>query len=187
MALTPEEEKGLLKTFHAQGMTNKQVQAVLNKYADVVKTGISLQQQQELNRSNEIIDSVHKEFEQAWGGEFSANQKAVYRGFMHLADDQDRADIAKIGADPKITYRILTKVLAKVGAGLDEDTQIVLADGATVDSTLEELRKSPAYLDANHADHKKTVDKVTALYGRRYPGKGAHVSAVVAPAAPAAK
>lgn len=183
--LTPDEEKGLLKTFHASGMTNKQVQTVLNKYADVIKTGITMQQEQEAGRVNEVLNTVVSEFKQSWGNEFDSNLSAVKRGFAHLADEADIADMPKIGADPKVTYRLYMKMLAKVGAGITEDTGIVLAEGATIQSTREELMKSPAYLDGNHPDHKATVAKVTALYNKQYPGKGAHISAITP--TPAAK
>jgi hypothetical protein len=91
---------------------------------------------------------------------------------MHLADDTDKAEMAKIGFDPKITYRLFTKFLAKVGAGITEDTQIVNADSAGgLNETLAELRNSKAYTDENDPQHKATVAKVTVLYQRMYPNK----------------
>lgn len=168
--ISPEGEKAFLKSMHSAGLTNKQVQAVVNKYGEVIKAGQELMKQQETGRAQETLKGVADELAQVWGANNDANIKAASRGFNHLADEADRKDIAKIGVDARVTYRILMKVLAKVGAGITEDTQIN-ADSAGIDASLEELKNSKAYTDENDPQHKATVAKVTALYQRRYPKK----------------
>jgi len=165
--ISPDGEKALLKSLHASGMTNKQVQTVINKYGEVIKAGLELQRTQ----SVEQVQMVNTELATSWGSEFEAHKTAAIRGFNHLADTVDKADLLKIGTDAKVTYRILMKVLAKVGAGIAEDTQVLHADGATLDTSIETLRASEAYLSETHKDHKTTVDKVTALYQKKYPQK----------------
>ena len=169
--LDPEGEKALLKSLHAAGMTNKQVQAVINKYGEVIKAGLDIQKTQKTARINETLDGVAAELKTLWGENYGPNVQAAVRGFNHLADEADKAEMNKIGADGKVTYRMFMKFLAKVGAGITEDTQVLPGDGAAVDSTLEQLKKSDAYLQADHADHKTTVAKVTALYEKKYPKK----------------
>ncbi len=169
--ISPEGEKALLKSLHSAGMTNKQVQTVINKYGEVVKAGLELQKTQETQRAAATLKDVAEELTTAWGENFETNKKAAVRGFNHLADEADRADLAKIGADSKVTYRIFMKFLAKVGAGITEDTQIKNADGASLDNDLEALKSSKAYLDANDPQHTATVEKVTALYAKKYPKK----------------
>ena len=44
--ISPEGEKAFLKSMHSAGLTNKQVQAVVNKYAEAVKQGQAIQQTQ---------------------------------------------------------------------------------------------------------------------------------------------
>lgn len=169
--INPEGEKALLKSLHASGMTNKQVQTVINKYGEVIKQGIDIQKQQDTERVTATLRDVATELKTAWGENNDANVQAAVRGFNHLADETDKADISNIGIDAKATYRILMKVLAKVGAGVTEDRQVLNAEGAGLDGTLDTLRKSEAYTNVNHADHKSTVAKVTALYQKKYQKK----------------
>jgi hypothetical protein len=168
--ISPEGEKAFLKSMHSAGLTNKQVQAVVNKYGEVIKQGFEIQKTQDIERVAATLKDVATELKTAWGANNDANVQAAIRGFNHLADEVDKADLAKIGADAKVTYRILMKVLAKVGAGIAEDTQVLNAGGVG-DADIEALRKSEAYLNADHKDHKATVEKVTALYQRKYPKK----------------
>lgn len=168
--LTPEGEKAFLKSMHSAGLTNKQVQAVLNKYGEVIKAGMDLQQKQASDSAAKTLTAVAEELKQAWGPNNDANVRAAQRGFNHLADEADRKDIARIGVDAGATYRILMKVLARVGQGIQEDTQIVNADSAG-DADIEALKRSEAYTNANHKDHAAAVAKVTAWYQRKYPKK----------------
>jgi hypothetical protein len=168
----PEGEKTFLKKMHGSGMTNKQVQAVVNEYGALIKQGLETQKKQATEQTAATLKDVATELSTTWGANFTKNQSAAIRGFNHLADATDKADQGKIGVDAKATYRILMKVLAKVGAGITEDTQIVNADGAGgLNETLMELRSSKAYTDENDPQHKATVAKVTVLYQRMYPNK----------------
>ena len=170
--INPEGEKALLKSLHSAGMTNKQVQTVINKYGEVIKQGQDILKQQDAERVTATLTGVADELKTAWGANNDANIRASQRGFAHLADEADKKDIAKIGVDAKATYRILMKVLAKVGAGITEDTQIVNAEGAGgLNETLDALMSSKAYTDENDPQHKATVAKVTALYQKKYPNK----------------
>jgi hypothetical protein len=168
--INPEGEKALLKKFHGSGMTNKQVQAVINEYGGIIKQGLDIQKTQESERVSQTLSGVATELKTGWGADFDVNVKAAVRGFNHLADDADKADLAKIGIDAAATYRILMKMAAKVGAGITEDTQVLNADGVP-GSDLETLRKSEAYLKEDHPDHAATVARVTMMYQRKYPEK----------------
>ena len=170
--IDPEGEKAFLKRMHGSGLTNKQVQAVLNEYGSVIKQGIEIQKSQQTAQANTVLTEVETELKTAWGESNGLNIKAAVRGFNHLADEADKKDLQKIGIDPKVTYRILMKVLAKVGAGVTEDTPIT-GDGAGsgLQAELDALKKSDAYLKEDHVDHKATVAKVTSIYQRLYPEK----------------
>ena len=169
--ISPDGEKALLKSLHAAGMTNKQVQTVINKYAEAVKAGLEIQGQQATQKAGEVAATVEAELKTAWGADHDANVAAAQRGFNHLADDADRADIKKIGVDQGATYRILMKVLAKVGAGISEDVQVNLGESAVLNADLSVLMKSEAYLKADHPEHEATVAKVTALYNKLNPSR----------------
>lgn len=169
--ISQEGEKAFLKSMHSAGLTNKQVQAVVNKLGETVKAGLELQKTQETKRAQETLTTVATELKTAWGANNDANIKSASRGFNHLADDADKKDISKIGVDLGATYRILMKVLAKVGAGIAEDTPPSQAELANMNQTLEELRTSKAYLDASDPQHTATVAKVTALYQKLHAKK----------------
>lgn len=169
--ISPDGEKAFLKSMHSAGLTNKQVQAVLNKYGETLKTGFELQKQQEAGRTKATLDAVASDLRTHWGQKNDDNVKAAIRGFNHLADETDKADLGKIGVDLGATYRILMKVLARVGAGVAEDKLPTQAEMTGINQTLEELRTSKAYLDAADPAHKATVAKVEALYQRKYPKK----------------
>jgi len=168
VALTPEGEKALLKTFHGSGMTNKQVQTVINKYAEVITQGQEIQKTQEITRVNTTLKSVETELKTEWGADYNSQGKAIVRGFNHLADESDKAVMDNIGKDSKLTYKLLMKVLAKVGVGITEDTQVLNPDGVPGDGTREALMKTEAYTNAEHPEHNATVAKVTALYQNQY-------------------
>lgn len=168
--ISPEGEKAFLKSMHSAGLTNKQVQAVVNKYGEALKQGLEIQKQQQATQTGATLKTVADELAQAWGANNDANVKAAQRGFNHLADAADRADISKIGVDAGATYRILMKVLAKVGQGITEDVQPTGGELAA-DADIEQLRRSEAYLNANHKDHAAVHAKVTAWYQRKFPKK----------------
>lgn len=168
--ITPEGEKSLLKSLHSVGMTNKQVQTVINKYGEIIKVGQEILKQQEQEGIKAVLNDVETELRTSWGETADTNVKAAQRGFAYLADDTDKADMAKLGKDAKVTYRTLMKVLAKVGAGITEDRQITNSEGVAIDADLATLQKSEAYLKADHPDHATVKAKVTALYQKKYPG-----------------
>ena len=170
ITINPEGEKALLKSLHAAGMTNKQVQTVITKYGEVIKQGIDIQKAQEAGRASETLNGVATELKASWGENFGTNQAAAIRGFNHLADETDKADLAKIGIDGKATYRILMKVLAKVGAGITED-RLPAGGDSVVDTTLDEIKASKAYLDASDPGHNAAVQKAAALYQKKFPKK----------------
>lgn len=163
MRPTPESEKSFLKHFHGLGLNNKQAQGIMNKYTELVLSGVELQ--------NKTVPEVEAELQKNWGEGFDGNIKGAQLAINALlADDEDKGNIGKIGFDGRVTYRILMKVLAKVGADLKEDNPPA-GEGAGEES-IEMLQKSEAYWNQQHPEHAATVRKVQAFYKKKYPEKG---------------
>lgn len=156
--LTPEGEKTFLKSMHAAGMSNSQVQKVVDFYGALLDAGAQLQQ---TNAQAGVIE-VETVLKDALPD--------AKRGFNALASEEVKANAARLGYDAKLTYRAYMELLAKVGEGLKEDPGINGGEGVD-ETTLEELKKSEAYLKKDHPDHKATVEKVTRAYERKYAAK----------------
>ncbi|TAL22518.1 MAG: hypothetical protein EPN94_11020 [Nitrospirae bacterium] len=162
MRPTPESEKSFLKYFHGHGLNNKQAQAMMDKYAELLLSGVEIQ--------NRTVPEVEGELQKAWGDKFEGNVGAARVAINTLLEDEDKGDIGKIGFDLKTTYRMLMKVLAKVGADLQEDNPP--AGDAAGAEAIDTLQKSEAYWNPKHAEHAATVRKVQEFYKKKYPEKG---------------
>lgn len=158
MRPTPESEKSFLKHFHGLGLNNKQAQGIMNKYTELVLSGVELQ--------NKTVPEVEGELKKVWGEGFDSNIQGAQLAINALLEDEDKGNIGKIGFDARVTYRILMKVLAKVGADLREDNPP--AGEGTENEDIEKLMRSEAYLKADHAEHDIAVKKVNAYYERKY-------------------
>jgi len=161
-----EKEKGFLKMMHGLGMTNKQAQGVIDKYAGMLTEGLQLQGKNVDADYNGVLTDVQKE----WGEQAPEKKAAVNAAFRALADDRMKADADKIGKDLKATHRALLSVLAKVGADYQEDNPPV---GETTGSgeAIEELQKSKAYWDPTDPQHETVNRKVKEYYSRKYAEK----------------
>lgn len=158
MRPTPESEKSFLKHFHGLGINNKQAQGIMDKYAELVSSGVEIQ--------SRVVPEVEGELQKAWGDKFDSNVAQARLAINTLLEGEDKGEIGKIGFDQKTTYRMLMKVLAKVGADLKEDNPP--ASGGAGDEDIEKLMRSDAYLKADHAEHDIAVKKVNAYYEKKY-------------------
>lgn len=155
---TPESEKSLLKHFYGLGLTNKQAQGIMSKYASILNAGMELQ--------GKVVPEVAAEFKALHGDNLPAVMQHVTTAFNALADDEDKANLGKLGKDLKATYKTLTKILAKVGADLQED--VPPGGGPTGgDADIDVLMKSEAYWNMKHAEHAVTVAKVKAYFDKK--------------------
>lgn len=148
----PAAMKPILGKMHELGMTNKQVQGVLNIFGETMGSGLAQEK-----ASMEAGLAALKEF---WGEKTQQNLAAANRAVELLADDEEK----KALSDPKIANNpFLLRFLEKVNRELGEDR--LPGDMGTVDSEeLAALRKHPAYWDEKHPEHKAIVDKVSAMY-----------------------
>ena len=128
----------VLQSFHAEGMTNKQVEAVVKAY--------------------EQHQSVQMEaLQEEWGNDFGANVNLAKQAIEALGFQASDLD-SPIGA---------LKLAAAIGKHIQEDSppQNTQQSGS---ETIQQLQMSEAYRNADHPDHKSVTQRVDAWYAKQY-------------------
>lgn len=128
----------VLESFHAEGMTNKQVEAVVKAY--------------------EQHQSVQMEaLQQEWGNDFGVNVNLAKQAIEALGFQASDLD-SPIGA---------LKLAAAIGKHIQEDSppQNTQQSGS---ETIQQLQMSEAYRNADHPDHKSVTQRVDAWYAKQY-------------------
>lgn len=150
--------QSFMKTAHAKGITNEQMSFIIGEYA---------QRAPELvNGAAELdADSATTQLREVWktDAEFKKNIGLAYRAFNQLADDADKGRMDEIGNNPMVI-----RMLAKVGAEMQEDAPVGGEVNLAEQQTIRDLMKSPAYMDPKHADHELVSAKVKAFYQKTY-------------------
>ncbi|HEI8775480.1 hypothetical protein [Enterobacter cloacae] len=150
--------QSFMKTAHAKGITNDQMSFILGEYA---------QRAPELVGGSAALDSeaASTQLREVWktDAEFNKNIGLAFRAFNSLADDADKGRIDEIGNNPMVI-----RMLAKVGAEMQEDAPAGGDVNLEEQQTIRDLMKSPAYMDPKHADHERVSAKVKAYYQKRY-------------------
>lgn len=128
----------VLKSFHAEGMTNAQVTAVVKAF----------------DEHNAVqIDALQQE----WGSEFNANVNLAKQAIEALGFQASDLD-SPIGA---------LKLAAAIGKQIQEDLPPSNTQQSGSE-TITQLMMSEAYSDANHPDHKSVTARVNAYYEKQY-------------------
>lgn len=165
--IDPEREKSFLKHMHGLGVSRKQAQGIMDRFGELLGEGTALQKNQ---IENTLVSAV-QELHEGWGAEAEANIKAAQVGFQQLAEDDDKANVAQIGKDLKVTYKTLMRMLSKVGKDFQEDNPPG-GDGLTAADNIDVLMKSEAYWNPSHPEHTVTVKKITEFYTKKHQQKG---------------
>lgn len=129
----------VLQSFHAEGMTNKQVEAVVKAY--------------------EQHQSVQMEaLQEEWGNDFGVNVNLAKQAIEALGFQASDLD-SPIGA---------LKLAAAIGKHIQEDSppQNTQQSGS---ESIEQLMLSEAYSNANHPDHKSVAARVSQHFQKQFP------------------
>lgn len=129
----------VLKSFHAEGMTNKQVEAVVKAYEQ--HTSIQMEALQE-----------------EWGNDFGVNVNLAKQAIEALGFQASDLD-SPIGA---------LKLAAAIGKQIQEDFPPANTQ-QTGAETVEQLMMSEAYSNANHPDHKSVAARVSQYFQKQFP------------------
>lgn len=128
----------VLQSFHAEGMTNKQVEAVVKAY--------------------EQHQSVQMEaLQQEWGEQFNSNIGLAKTALEALGFDAKELD-SPIGA---------LKLAAAIGKHIQEDFPPSNTQQSGSE-TIQQLMMSEAFSNASHPDHKSVTQRVDAWYAKQY-------------------
>jgi len=128
----------VLQSFHAEGMTNKQVEAVVKAY--------------------EQHQSVQMEaLQQEWGNDFGVNVNLAKQAIEALGFQASDLD-SPIGA---------LKLAAAIGKHIQEDLPPFNTQQNGGES-IQQLMQSEAYLNDKHPDHKRVYAQVEQAYAKQY-------------------
>lgn len=159
-----EGTQGFLKSMHAQGLNNKQVQAVLeyglNEWAPNLVQGAA-----ELTQ-----DACVTSLKEVWqtDAEYTQNMQAANRAYKSLPQDMQAKVNERIGNDP-----LFNQIMATFGKEMAEDTPPSSIEVTTPadQSEIDSLMASEAYSNPQHPEHAVVSQKVKAWHEKRYPGK----------------
>lgn len=150
--------QSFMKSAHAKGITNDQMGFILGEYAQLAP---------ELVNGAAALDSeaAATQLRETWktDAEFNKNIGLAFRAFNSLADDSDKGRMDEIGNNPMVI-----RMLAKIGAEMQEDAPAVGDVNLEEQQSIRDLMKSPAYMDPKHADHERVSAQVKAYYQKRY-------------------
>ena len=133
-----EDNAEVLQSFHAEGMTNKQVEAVVKAY--------------------EQHQSVQMEaLQEEWGNDFGANVNLAKQAIEALGFQASDLD-SPIGA---------LKLAAAIGKHIQEDSPPFNTQQNGGES-IQQLMQSEAYLNDKHPDHKRVYAQVEQAYAKQY-------------------
>lgn len=152
------EMQGFLKSAHAKGITNDQMSFILGEYwqrAPELVGGASELDQEAATASLKEVWKTDAEFKQNIG--------LAFRAFNSLAEPADKDKINEIGNNP-----LVIRMLAKVGAEMQEDVPVGGEINAEEAQSIRDLMKSEAYTNPKHADHERVTSKIRAFYSRTY-------------------
>lgn len=128
----------VLQSFHAAGMNNQQVEAVVKAY--------------------EQHQSVQMEaLQQEWGEQFNSNIGLAKNALEALGFDAKELD-SPIGA---------LKLAAAIGKHIQEDLPPSNTQQSGSE-TIQQLMMSEAFSNASHPDHKSVTQRVDAWYAKQY-------------------
>ncbi|WP_368913494.1 hypothetical protein [Mixta calida] len=147
-----------LKAAHAKGITNDQLGFILNEYAQRAPALV--------NGAAELdADAAATQLRETWktDAEFNKNIGLAYRAFNSLADEADKGRMDEIGNNP-----LVIRMLAKIGAEMQEDTPVGAGASPQEQQAIKDLMKSPAYTDPKHPDHQRISAQVRAFYQKAY-------------------
>lgn len=143
-----DRHKGFLKGAHAKGMTNGQVNWVMEQYSGLIAEAQQMAQAQKVNAS----EVLKKE----WGDNFDTNLAAAQKAFHAVATQADIDAIEVIGNSVPVL-----RMLAKLGANLKEDPGLPTDVVGMGEEDIQAIQKSDAYWNPKHPDHTKAVRQVT--------------------------
>ena len=145
-----ESNNSFLKSAHAQGITNKQLDFLLSEYD---KRAVDL-----VSNSSQIdTDSTVQTLQSDWGDKYEANifNAVTAARACGITDEQIN--------DPMIGNNVaFIKMAAYFGSQMTEDKPI--NNGTPVNVDIQSLMRSEAFFNPKHPDHKSVKAQIDSYY-----------------------
>lgn len=135
--------KNFKEKAHSLGLLPKQAQGVSDFYNELLKDTMQKNEAEDEQRIVKEREALHKE----WGNAFDKNIKLAESGLKQFASDEEIKELSELGFMNNIA---VTKLFAKIGGGLSEDTFTGQAKGNFGMSPDEAREKIRSYYDADH-------------------------------------
>lgn len=154
-----------LKSAHGKGLTNDQVSFVLNEYLQRAPKLVENGQKLTAEETTAALKATWKT-----DADYTANMGHAYRAASAISEKAgvtfEELEKSGLGNHP-----IFIRLMASIGPELAEDSMPSGGQSmgsADFDGQVAELRANPAYSDPKHPQHKQVMDKMQALYTKRY-------------------
>ncbi|MDX1497050.1 MAG: hypothetical protein R3352_05815 [Salinisphaeraceae bacterium] len=155
-----EGTQGFLKRMHAKGMTNAQVQEVI-EYG-LKEWAPNLMQGEQAMTQEQCVEALKSEWQNE--AEFNTQLGHAFKALQNVAGDEFGRLEQKYGNDPDFI-----KIMAQIGREMGEDAPPNEAGLTPSDSgTIEELMMSEAYKDAKHPQHAMVSEQVRRHFEKKY-------------------
>lgn len=175
-------QKEMLADMHEAGLTNKQVQFVMNRYATRTASRVEKLQQQIAHTTESTASSLKQE----WGSAFDARINLASRFVQMVAGDRGDeilktklADGSQLGDHPDIV-RMFAKAAETIGEDvLSTDSTMRSVAQQTPDVAQSEINQLYAdkdfmavYNDRSHPSHQEFHERMNRLYAIAGSGRG---------------
>ena len=145
-----ESNKAFLKSAHAHGITNKQLDFLLSEYD---KRAVDLVS----NTSQMDTDTAIQSLQSEWGKEYESNIFNAIKAARSAGLSEEHINDPSIGNNVAVI-----KALAYFGSQLQEDRPVQHGTPVTTDIT--SLMRSEAFFDPKHENHKAVKAQIDAYY-----------------------
>lgn len=155
----PEGEKKVLASLHSVGLNNKQAQGVLALYGSLLGEGLAAEKAS--------MEKASAELKTEWGADYDKRMSRSNFALSQAPETLTKAITTKphLMNDPDVI-----RLLDFVGEQFEDDKSANEMGAGEIED-VDQLRRSPAYMDEKHADHGRVVAKVNAAYARGYKDK----------------
>jgi hypothetical protein len=155
----PENINAIKKICHDVGMSNKQVNAVLGHWSNVVESIIQQQMQARQTIMNESKATLSAPNE--WGDKYATKLDSVLKRIDELGIRQHLEEAGVL-----YNAKVLKAFDSVIGGA--KETKLKGADGKYIspNERLEQLRNHDAYFKAGHPEHQAVVEEVNRIYAQ---------------------
>lgn len=145
-----ESNKAFLTEAHKQGITNKQLDFLIQEYD---KRAVNLVSTSSQFDTDETVQTLQAE----WGSNYETNIFSAIKAARSAGLTEAQINDPVIGNNPAII-----KALSYFGSQLNEDKPI--SGGSAVKTDVQSLMRSEAFFDSKHPEHKSVKAQVDAYY-----------------------